>query len=97
MGIDRRTPPRPGRPAAHVSDYLALLPSGPDAVHRLKLHRFRVAVRPTTTEVVSVRGAGGRRQADRRSAAKIRQLLRRVRPRPDAIRIPHAPSIVRST
>src|SRR5918995_2212907 len=35
----------PGGPAAHVSDYLALLPSGPDAVHRLKLHRFRAAVR----------------------------------------------------
>src|SRR5687768_9505670 len=42
----RRAPPRPGRPAAHVSDYLALLPSGPDAVRRLRLHRFRTAVRP---------------------------------------------------
>gem|GEM_PF-5424674 len=36
----------PGGPAAHVSDYLALLPSGPDAVRRLILHRFRTAVRP---------------------------------------------------
>ena len=36
-------------PAAHVSDYLALLPSGPDAVRRLKLHRVRAAVRPATT------------------------------------------------
>ena len=31
----------PEGPAAHVSDYLALLPSGPDAVHRLRLHRVR--------------------------------------------------------
>ena len=35
----------PEKPAAHVSDCLALLPSGPDAVRRLKLHRFRAAVR----------------------------------------------------
>src|SRR4051812_34818975 len=40
----RRIPPRPGWPAAHVRIYLALLPSGPDAVHRLKLHRVRAAV-----------------------------------------------------
>ena len=39
----------PDEPAAHVSDYLALLPSGPDAVRRLKLHRVRAAVRPVTT------------------------------------------------
>ena len=37
----------PEKPAAHVSDCLALLPSGPDAVRRLKLHRFRAAVRRT--------------------------------------------------
>src|ERR1700681_4797016 len=35
----------PEWPAAHVSIYLALLPSGPDAVRRLKLHRFRAADR----------------------------------------------------
>ncbi len=35
----------PEKPAAQVSDCLALLPSGPDAVRRLKLHRFRTAVR----------------------------------------------------
>ena len=40
----------PDKPAAHVSDYLALLPSGPDAVRRLKLHRVRAAVRLATTE-----------------------------------------------
>ena len=34
----------PEGPAAHVRIYLALLPSGPDAVRRLKLHRFRTAV-----------------------------------------------------
>src|SRR5438876_8588583 len=34
----------PEGPAAHLSIYLALLPSGPDAVRRLKLHRFRTAV-----------------------------------------------------
>src|SRR5688572_6599597 len=31
----------------HLRVYLALLPSGPDAVRRLKLHRVRAAVRPT--------------------------------------------------
>src|SRR5262245_33895822 len=35
----------PEKPAAHVSICLALLPSGPDAVRRLILHRFRAAVR----------------------------------------------------
>ena len=38
----------PEEPAAHVSDYLALLPSGPDAVRRLRLHRVRAALRPVT-------------------------------------------------
>ena len=50
----RRAQPRPGRPAAHVSDYLALLPSGPDAVRRLRLHRFRAAVRRAGFFIVSV-------------------------------------------
>ena len=40
-----RAPPRPGAPAAQVRVYLALLPSGPDAVRRLILHRVRAAVR----------------------------------------------------
>ena len=40
----------PDKPAAHVSNYLALLPSGPDAVRRLKLHRVRAAVRLATAE-----------------------------------------------
>src|SRR5438552_18624134 len=39
----------PEGPAAHVRIYLALLPSGPDAVRRLKLHRFRTAVQPART------------------------------------------------
>ena len=39
----------PEEPAAHISDYLALLPSGPDAFHRLRLHRIRAALRPVTT------------------------------------------------
>ena len=43
--IALRIEPRPGGPAAHVRIYLALLPSGPDAVRRLKLHRFRTAIR----------------------------------------------------
>src|SRR5438270_8151521 len=38
----------PEGPAAHVRIYLALLPSGPDAVRRLKLHRFRTAVQSAT-------------------------------------------------
>ena len=47
--IDNARPPHrdPEWPAAHVSVCLALLPSGPDAVRRLKLHRFRAAVRRT--------------------------------------------------
>src|SRR5262245_66476749 len=40
-------PPRPGAPAAHCRVYLALLPSGPDAVRRLELHRVRAAMRRT--------------------------------------------------
>ena len=55
-----RARPRPGRPAAHVSDYLALLPSGPDAVRRLRLHRFRAAVRPST--MVNTQWSIGNRQ-----------------------------------
>src|SRR3954452_14973129 len=42
----RRNLPRPGEPAAHVRICLALLPSGPDAVRRLRLHRDRAAIRP---------------------------------------------------
>ena len=43
---ERRSSHRdPEKPAAHVSVCLALLPSGPDAVRRLILHRFRAAVR----------------------------------------------------
>jgi len=38
----------PEGPAAHFRIYLALLPSGPDAIHRLKLHRFRTAVQSVT-------------------------------------------------
>ena len=38
----------PEGPAAHFRICLALLPSGPDAVRRLKLHRFRTAVQPAT-------------------------------------------------
>src|SRR5262245_32462996 len=37
--------PRSGGPAAQHRVYLALLPSGPDAVRRLNLHRVRTAVR----------------------------------------------------
>src|SRR5579872_39856 len=40
--------PRSGGPAAQHRVYLALLPSGPDAVRRLNLHRVRTAVRRTT-------------------------------------------------
>ncbi len=31
----------PGKPAAHKSAYLPLLPSGPDGVHKILLHRAR--------------------------------------------------------
>jgi hypothetical protein len=52
----------PEEPAAHISDYLALLPSGPDAFHRLRLHRIRAALRPVTTLA-----NGGPRSHSRRS------------------------------
>src|SRR5437867_3345036 len=39
-----RSPPRSGVPAAHGRVCLALLPSGPDAVRSLALHRLRTAV-----------------------------------------------------
>ena len=45
---EARAPPRPGWPAAQLRDCLALLPSGPDAVRRLILHRVRAAVRRAT-------------------------------------------------
>jgi len=48
-GVGDETHRGPDDPAAHVSDYLALLPSGSDAVRRLKLHRVRAAVRAVTT------------------------------------------------
>ena len=56
----------PDKPAAHVSNYLALLPSGPDAVRRLKLHRVRAAVRLATT----VGDPSVRRGRDRDQEAK---------------------------
>src|SRR3954469_566297 len=46
-----RAPPQPGAPAAHLRVCLALLPSGPDAVRKLKLHRVRAAVRPAKSSV----------------------------------------------
>jgi len=46
----------PEEPAAHVSDYLALLPSGPDAVRRLILHRVRAAPRPVTSSSGGISG-----------------------------------------
>jgi len=38
------------RTCSHLRVYLALLPSGPDAVRRLGLHRVRAAVRRTASE-----------------------------------------------
>src|SRR5436190_2841231 len=50
-------------PAAHSSICLALLPSGPDAVRRLELHRFRTAMQPAnlqfTTRVPTRAGWAG--------------------------------------
>src|SRR5262252_7701796 len=68
---NRRIPPRPGRPAAHVRIYLALLPSGPDAVHRLKLHRFRAAVQSVEVESTTLlhRHSGGEEQVLREHLA----------------------------
>src|SRR3954454_18396961 len=53
-----RCPPHrdPEKPAAHVSICLALLPSGPDAVRRLRLHRFRAAVRRAKRCLTQIRG-----------------------------------------
>jgi|RhiMetdeSRZDD1v2_1073273.scaffolds.fasta_scaffold300759_2 hypothetical protein len=39
----------------HLRVYLALLPSGPDAVRRLKLHRVRAAMRRTQEIQFTVR------------------------------------------
>jgi len=50
-----RAPPQPGDPAAHPRSCWALLPSGPDAVRRLTLHRFRAAVRPAVCRAHGVR------------------------------------------
>jgi hypothetical protein len=36
---------------SHLRVYLALLPSGPDAVRRLGLHRVRAAMQPTNESV----------------------------------------------
>src|SRR5579863_625684 len=48
-----RPRPRPGGPAAQHRIDLALLPSGPDAVRRLNLHRVRTAVRRADAESVA--------------------------------------------
>src|SRR5439155_9567370 len=49
-----RTGPQSGMPAAHSSICLALLPSGPDAVRRLELHRFRTAMQSATYTLLHV-------------------------------------------
>jgi hypothetical protein len=65
-------PPRPGGTAAHVSDCLALLPSGPDAVRRLRLHRVRAAVR--SAEVIECTPPFLSRQARlRRQRKKVQE------------------------
>src|SRR5580765_8493727 len=73
-----RARPRPGGPAAQHRIDLALLPSGPDAVRRLNLHRFRTAVRHagtfSVTEGLRLRAGGSRARdvqgGDVRSAAQ---------------------------
>src|SRR5919204_6572766 len=54
-GLDRG----PEEPAAHLRIYLALLPSGPDAVRRLGLHRFRTAVQSAHVIVLYFRSSAG--------------------------------------
>jgi len=44
-GLDAMRPTATRRSCPHPRVYLALLPSGPDAVRRLKLTRDRAAVR----------------------------------------------------
>jgi hypothetical protein len=53
--------PRPGGPAAQHRFDLALLPSGPDAVRRLNLHRVRTAVRRAGYRKCSTDGSAQRR------------------------------------
>src|SRR6476661_4905276 len=60
-----RALPRPGEPAAHVRICLALLPSGPDAVRRLRLHRDRAAVRPAAASILKCTRGPPHRQARR--------------------------------
>src|SRR3712207_3708087 len=84
----------PEEPAAHVSDCLALLPSGPDAVRRLRLHRVRAAVRPADSSVylaASAAGKHGRRPSVDGSDHKM-ATARRGRPTLMLERVP--PSVV---
>src|SRR5947208_14066953 len=76
----------PEEPAAHLRIYLALLPSGPDAVRRLKLHRFRTAVQSARVIVLYFRDSAGTivsarsstpRMTVREAAAPIRSSVRR--------------------
>src|SRR5262245_35465965 len=60
--------------SAHCSIYLALLPSGPDAVRRLRLHRVRAAVRPTQKVSVSLDGLSSGQRHDERAAMSFDRL-----------------------
>src|SRR5205809_2482403 len=74
-----RIRPRPGRPAAQHRIYLALLPSGPDAVRRLNLHRVRTAVRRVRIDQCTRRRGGDQARAGPHPVILGRPLM------PDAI------------
>src|SRR5436190_21539988 len=65
----------PEGPAAHARIYLALLPSGPDAVRRLRLHRFRTAVQPARGNYEFIVERGGVRAVARRYPLTLRIFL----------------------
>src|SRR5947209_12178233 len=80
--FQRRARPRPGRPAAQHRVYLALLPSGPDAVRRLNLHRVRTAVRRVRIDQCTRRREGDQARAGPHPVILGRPLM------PDAISSP---------
>ena len=82
----------PEEPAAHVSDCLALLPSGPDAVRRLRLHRVRIAVRPDALWLRPPNGVGARvectSRVTRRQAARGARCYRKRHSHLPLMRLP---------
>src|SRR5438034_8690884 len=80
----------PEGPAAHFRIYLALLPSGPDAVRRLKLHRFRTAVQSATTVRLKPDTTDAGSNPRRRSGSNRTLLMPATTAGPSVLRFPTA-------